>query len=254
MNQKINIIHIDDDATTLKSSQLVFSQINELNYLQGFVDAELAIEFIKNNKVDLVFCDIEMPIKSGMWVANQLVNKLPIVFITAHSGYAIDAFDACALHYLLKPFTILQLQQVVERYNLKYIHKNYLEEQIEQLNNQYLPKNKSNPPNRIYINNIGKIIIINLTDLLYLTGAGNYTKFFLENGEIFTSSKNLKIYDESLIVHSDFVRISKSCIVNRNFVKQIVKVDNGNWAVEISNKEKFEISKGRLDEILEKLQ
>lgn len=89
---------------------------------------------------------------------------------------------------------------------------------------------------------------------MYLVGAGNYTKFTMLNGEIHTSSKNLKVYDDAIAYHPDFIRIHRSYLVNKKYVKQILKTNNQQWFVEMNNGEKLELSKGRIDEILEQLQ
>ncbi|MFX9050276.1 LytTR family DNA-binding domain-containing protein, partial [Acinetobacter baumannii] len=66
--------------------------------------------------------------------------------------------------------------------------------------------------------------------------------------------KNLKVYDDAIVHHPSFIRIHRSYIINKTFVKQIVKANNQQWFIEMKNQEKLEISKGRLEEILEQLQ
>lgn len=65
---------------------------------------------------------------------------------------------------------------------------------------------------------------------------------------------NLKVYTDAITYHPDFVRIHRSFLVNKNFVKQIHKTINQQWFVQMTNNEKLELSKGRIDEILEQLQ
>ena len=252
--QKIRIIHIDDDATTIEYCKKMFQSNASFAYQGGFLNAQDAINFLGDEKVDLIFCDIEMPQYNGLWLANHLPYAVPIVFITAHSGFAVEAFEACALHYLIKPLSADQLNIVIERFQKQEMKNVHLKDQISQFYNNYLPQNSNQHPSRIYINNIGKIIIVNLQDALYLVGAGNYTKFTMLNGEVHTSSKNLKVYDDAIAYHPDFIRIHRSYLVNKKYVKQILKTNNQQWFVEMNNGEKLELSKGRIDEILEQLQ
>ena len=195
-----------------------------------------------------------MPTHNGLWVANNLPYTVPIVFITAHTGFAIGAFEACALHYLIKPFTAEHLNIVLERFQNQQSKQPFLNEQISQFYNQYLSQNQHNCPSRIYINNIGKIIIVNLQDLMYLNGVVNYTKFYMVNGDIHTSSKSLKVYADALVYNKDFIRIHRAHLVNKKNVKQILKTNQQQWFAEMNNGEKLELSKGRIDEILEQLQ
>ncbi len=252
--QRIKIIHIDDDAKTIAYCKKLFQSNHLLSYEGGFLNATEALAFLDNNKIDLIFCDIEMPTHNGLWVANNLPYTVPIVFITAHTGFAIGAFEACALHYLIKPFTAEHLNIVVERFQNQQPKQPFLNEQISQFYNQYLSQNQQNSPSRIYINNIGKIIIVNLQDLMYLNGVVNYTKFYMVNGDVHTSSKSLKVYADALVYNKDFIRIHRAHLVNKKNVKQILKTNQQQWFAEMNNGEKLELSKGRIDEILEQLQ
>jgi two-component system LytT family response regulator len=87
-----------------------------------------------------------------------------------------------------------------------------------------------------------------------MVGSGNYTKFIMLDSEVHTSSKNLKVYTDAIAHHPNFVRIHRSYLVNKNFVKQIHKTNNQQWFVQMTKNEKLELSKGRIDEILEQLQ
>ena len=252
--EKIRIIHIDDETKTLDYCRKLFLSNPLIAYEGGFSNANDAIEFLKNGKVDLIFCDIEMPEHNGLWLANHLPYSLPIVFITAHTGFAIEAFEACALHYLIKPLSTEQLNIVIDRFQTQDLKHIYLKDQVAQFYNHYLPQNTQKYPNRIYINTTGKIIIVNLQDTMYLVSAGNYTKFTMLNGDTHISSKNLKVYDDAIAYHPDFIRIHRSYLVNKKYVKQILKTSNQQWFVEMNNGEKLELSKGRIDEILEQLQ
>ena len=251
---KIRIIHIDDDAETLEHCKIILKKNNSIDYRAGFTNANDAITFLDEEKLDLIFCDIEMPDHNGLWLANNLPYTLPIVFITAHSGFAVEAFEACALHYLIKPLSPDQLNIVIERYQNQELKNSYLKEQMAQFYDRYLPQDAKNYPSRIYINNIGKIIVVNLEDVLYMVGAGNYTKFTMVNGETHTSSKNLKVYDDAIKLHPNFIRIHRSYLVNKRYVKQIIKTNRQLWFVEMQNAEKLELSKGRIEEILDQLQ
>lgn len=252
--QSIKIIHIDDHIETLAYCKKVIISNPHLKYCGGFTNANDAIDFLIDEKIDLIFCDIEMPEHNGIWLANHLPYTLPIIFLTAHAGFAVEAFEACALHYLIKPLSAQQLNTAIERFKNQELKHTHQGEQISQLYNQYLPQNTHAYPTRVYINNIGKIIIINLQDLLYMVGSGNYTKFIMLDGEVHTSSKNLKVYTDAIAHHPNFVRIHRSYLVNKNFVKQIHKTNNQQWFVQMTNNEKLELSKGRIDEILEQLQ
>lgn len=252
--QKIKVIHIDDDVEIIDFYKQSFFTHPMLQYEGGFTNANDAIAYLSTEKIDLVFCDIEMPQHNGLWLANNLPYAVPVVFITAHAGFAVDAFEACALHYLIKPLSMAMLNDVVERFLKQSMTPYFFKEQVSQFYNNYLPQSQQKHPSKVYINNVGKIIIVNLQETMCLVGAGVYTKFSMIDGVIHTSSKNLKIYADALVHHPDFIRIHRSYLVNKNYVTQIHKTKNQQWFVEMKNKEKFELSKGRIEEILEQLQ
>ena len=83
--EKIKVIHIDDEIKTIEYCKKIFSLNNVISYQNGFLNAKDAINFLDENKVDLIFCDIEMPVYNGLWLANNLPYSIPIVFITAHT-------------------------------------------------------------------------------------------------------------------------------------------------------------------------
>lgn len=246
----IKVIHIDDEKETLQYCKNIFSQIKNINHIGSFTNAVDAVNFVANNDVDLIFCDVEMPNNNGIWLAKNLPAHIPVVFVTAHTGFAVEAFEACALHYLIKPLTIEAVNAVLERYHNTHLQQSYSPSQAVEFYDQYLPQNSNHPPTRIFINNIGKIIVVNLSQLMYMAGSGTYTKFYMQDGSTHTSSKNLKVYSDAMVYHQNFIRVHKSYIVNKDYVKQIIKAESQQWLIEIFNNDKIEISKGKLDEIL----
>src|SRR5690606_31183857 len=104
----MRIMIVDDEHLNLKLMQLLMSEFDFVNIVGFYTDPRLVLEDIEGMFPDAVCIDIEMPHMNGIELARQikLLNEnVQIVFVTAHSTYALDAFDVDAVHYLLKPLT-----------------------------------------------------------------------------------------------------------------------------------------------------
>jgi two-component system LytT family response regulator len=108
------------------------------------------------------------------------------------------------------------------------------------------------PVKRLFINMIGKIEVIQINDLIYLQACSNYTELILKNGTVFKASKSLKTYFDQIESHPDFIKIHRSYVINKTYLKQIIRENNKTSVVMIDNKE-LEISPIKKDEILNKL-
>ena len=103
------IIVVDDELLALKRFEHIVQKDNRVKLVQTFQDGLSALDFIKENTIDIAFLDIEMPEINGLELANKIQEIDPyinIIFITAYDQYALDAFKAHAIGYLLKPLDI----------------------------------------------------------------------------------------------------------------------------------------------------
>lgn len=250
--KKIKVVHVDDQESQQQTVKSILGFFDNVELTGQFDNALDAKEFILKNEVDLVILDVEMPGKDGLWLAHQLKNtQIFIVFLTAHPDYTLQAFEACAIHYILKPLTKTLLESVFERYeklilNGKEKASDGQEEQINELVENYL--NKTSYPRRIFINNVHKTTVINLSEVIYIVSKGQYTIFKTIDGAKHTSSKLLKVYFEALVNHPDFVRIHRAHIVNKNFVKAILR-NKHIIAAEMVDGENLEVSPQKREEI-----
>lgn len=118
----IRVICLDDEVLNLKYLKNILSRNQEIEILGLFTEPLKAIEFIQSHRVDIAFLDIELPDMSGLECAvkiQDLQEDIEIVFVTAYSHYAIDAFNLHALHYLLKPIKYDQVVQILNYFYRK---------------------------------------------------------------------------------------------------------------------------------------
>jgi two-component system LytT family response regulator len=218
---KINIIHVDDEPGFIRHFKKMLSAFPNIQYEAALTSADAALEYLdENDAPDLIFMDIEMPGHDGMWLANKIADrKIKVVFLTSHTEYALQAFEVCAIDYLQKPPDEERLHRLIEKITSeKEIAPDTQELQIETVK-KFLTGNER--PNRIFINMVGNILVIKLDDVMYFSSNNNYTTVFTESGERHTASKTIKTYEDALRNHPDFFRVSRSFIINKNFINSI---------------------------------
>lgn len=259
LQSRISVIHVDDEGVERERVSTLLKKFDEVEQVGSFSDAISALSFLEANKVDIAFLDVEMKGKDGFWLAKQMsALHTKIIFITSHAGYALNAFEACALHFILKPVSKMEMQKALKRYSdlhsthgsSKTAHLVSDKEQIAELISNYLEKKSY--PKRIFISNVHKINVLSLDKVAYVVAEGTYSIFIMETGEKHTASKNLKLYAEILEQHPDFLRIHRSYIINKSHLKAIKRDGHSIFAV-MNNDSELELSAGRREEIYEQL-
>lgn len=246
-------IHVDDQSASLTLFRKMSAEIKSIDLAGSFLHAREAMEFVNHHEVDLVVIDVVMPTPyNGLWLANQLQHKnVAIVFLTAYAEHATAAFEACALDFVLKPITRELLDNTVNRLQQRLQKFSCLQkEQVNELYNQYL--DESGFPKRLFINMHGQIMVIKLKDVTYLKSSSNYTTIKMIDGHKYTSSKHLKIYDTAIHTNPDFLRVHRSAIVNKNFVKAILRKGH-KVSILMTDGEILEVSLKKKDLIMEEL-
>ena len=114
----MHVIYVDDERPALENFRFTAAKIEEIESLEMFQDGEEALEFVKNNTVDVAFLDMEMPGIHGLELAKKLKEydaEIRIVFVTAYGQYALEAFSVDATGYLLKPYTISDIRKELNK-------------------------------------------------------------------------------------------------------------------------------------------
>ena len=165
----VKTIIIDDEPLALQLMEGYVIKTPGLE-LTGKFDSPLdALDFLNNNKVDLIFLDIQMPDLNGIEFARSLETGQKIIFTTAYPNYAVEGFRLNAIDYLLKPFSYEEfLKGVNKAIKLMKLERNILYN-VES-NNEFL-----------FLKSEYKIKRINFNDILYIEGLKDYIKVFVQN-------------------------------------------------------------------------
>lgn len=256
----LTAIHIEDDPRSIALLKAAVDAVPEISLVQSFTSSTDALAWMAGNSADLVFLDIEMPERSGLEVAQDLAAyPSDIIFLTAHTGFAIQAFEACAMDYLVKPVYPEKLRGALERYLLRRqkmltgVGANGVSKTqaaVQELAARGL--GEASYPRRIFVSMVGEIRVLTLDDVLYFGASGPYTKIYLKSGEVVVSSESIKHYDDTLVRHPDFVRIHRSYLVSKQHVTSIQRKVS-QLGVTITNGDMLPIAQQRRAEIFEQI-
>ncbi|TYA74582.1 LytR/AlgR family response regulator transcription factor [Seonamhaeicola marinus] len=231
---KLNAIIVEDEQTSRDILK---------NYLKKYcpniiilgeaANVEEGLVLIRNNDLDLVFLDVEMPYGNAFDLLDKVGDiDFETVFVTAYNHYAIDALNAHASYYLMKPISIDELIKAVDYVTEIKAKENALQDQI-------LVPNTNGVNGKITIPQLDGFEVLNTGDILYCKADDNYTEIYLNNEKKKIVSKTLKYFEDALN-GSSFARVHKSYLVNVNEVVKYVKGKGG--SVVLSNGKEIMVS------------
>ena len=215
MNEKYNVIIVDDEYLARKLLQDYVSKVESLQLVATCSNAFEAMEALANNTVDIMLLDIQMPDLTGMELVKSLEKKPAVIFTTAYSEYAVDAFNLAVVDYLLKPFDFPRFFQAVRK------AIGNVQPKAEETTKQAADISKSN--DFITVKADYKLYKINYDDLLFIEGQHEYVTFHTTQRRI-TALFALKDLEE-MLPKDRFVRVHKSYIVSFKHIQDLDKSD-----------------------------
>jgi len=246
----IKAVIVDDEQLAIESLQWEIENFSQdIKVIESFTNPKEAVSGINYLKPDLVFLDIEMPEIDGFQLLQLLDYKnFDLIITTAYNQYAIQAFKANAIDYLLKPVDPDDLIQAIERVKNRQLN-NSSTQNIEAVLNK-LVKTGFERPKKIPLNLSNKIILVEADNILYCKSDGSYTTVFMTDGTEHLVSKSIKYFEE-LLPESYFVRVHKSYMVNLNEIKELIK--QGTGEIILSNERIIPISRSHRKQVFEAL-
>lgn len=241
MSVKVGII--DDELHCIESLVLYLQELfPDIAIVYKTNVVHEALERLPDLAVDLIFLDIEMPGMSGFELLDQLPDrKFDVIFTTAYSQYAVQAFKARAINYLLKPIDEEELCAAISAWregqqSFPQQEEDKLSALIEQLKKDGMMRNKISVPV------MDGFEFIEVNNLLYCSSRNNYTTFHLADDTKLLVSKTIKEVEKTL-EHFYFIRVHQSFLVNPNYMKKYVRSDGGYIIME--NDERIPVSNAR---------
>lgn len=199
-----------------------------------------ALILIRNNELDLVFLDVEMPYGNAFDLLDKVGDRqFETVFVTAYNHYAIDALNAHASYYLLKPISIDTLIEAVD-----YVTE--IKEKENSLQNTVLQPTLTQVSGKITIPLQNGFEVLEIETILYCQADDNYTNIFVNDKKKLVS-KTLKYFEE-ILSENGFARVHKSYLVNVNAIVEYKKGKGG--SVVLTNGKEIMVSPSRKKELL----
>ena len=249
---RIRTLIVDDELLARENLKILLSEYCDDVEVVGEADSvDTALEAIKTLTPDLIFLDIRMPSGiEGFDLLDQIESKkFLVVFVTAFKDYAVKALNASAIHYILKPVDIEDLQNAVKKV------ADYIEMQrslpVSSFNYNALLENltmslKKERNDRIAIHHSKGVKLVQTLDIMRLEANGNCTNIYFKNSSSYLDTRTLKVYEE--LLPPNFRRTHKSHIVNMNKVKEYVHADG--HRVILEDNSSVPVSRGKLSELL----
>ena len=240
---KLNSIIVEDEET---SREILKNYLKKycpnVSVLGEAANVNEALELIKKqDQLDLVFLDVEMPYGNAFDLLDKVGNRtFETVFVTAYNHYAIDALNAHASYYLMKPISIDELIKAVD-----YVVE--IKTKEDALQSQVLVPKTNSVNGKITIPQQDGFEVLNTKDILYCKADDNYTEIYLNNNKTKLVSKTLKYFEEAL-AESNFARVHKSFLVN---VSEVIKYKKGKGgSVVLSNGKEVMVSASKKSALL----
>lgn len=214
-------IIVDDEPIACKGMKRLIDTRHELELTAVFNRASEALEWLKDNSVDLVFLDIEMPGINGIELARRISGRCMVILTTAYSEYALDGFDVEALDYLVKPIDPKRFSKAIDR---AVSYKTLVDEDVADKDDRDVEF--------IIVRADRKYVRIKLDDILYIEALKDYVIIHQPDRKTITRMTVKSI--ESILPRSRFMRVNKSYIVNRGRIDAFDNNDISVGGMEIS--------------------
>ncbi|HZS48453.1 MAG TPA: response regulator [Blastocatellia bacterium] len=241
----LKTIIIDDEQLARRRMRKMLSTFQDVEILDEAENGSDAIAKIEHHNPDLLFLDVLMPDINGFEVLKMMeVTQQPyVIFVTAFDQYAVDAFEANAIDYLLKPVSRERLETAVEKARQKLqtpqreiqIPEGLLD--LAQNSKSYVQRLPVRSQNRILVLNIDQVVALRIDrGLVYVNSA---------EGEYWTKYTTFSKL-ENLLDPKNFLRVHRQTMVNLNHIREINVFDNNTARVTLSNGQQVDVSRNYL--------
>ncbi len=224
-------IVVDDDELSRSVIEDLINETESLELIKSCEDAVEAFKVIKEEHIDLVFLDIEMPKMDGLEMLRTLSPLPQVILVTAHEKYAVESYEYDVTDFLHKPISLARFMKAVDKaYN-----------RFENNRASITSQDKT-----IFIKADSRLVQINTEDILYIEALGNYMRIFTSGDQKYTILSTMKDIISKLS-SEDFVRVHRSFIVRLDKIKTI----EDNYIV--INSKQINIGKAYKDDLTQKL-
>ena len=221
----MKVIIVDDEILVAQNLEMLLKRYCPDVVIEGVVhSAKDGEELIRDKRPDVIFLDVEMPNGNGFDLLKRFDQvNFGVIFVTAFDHYAIKAIKYSAIDYLLKPIDINELTAAVQKAELQIKNKSVNQGLNLLLNNLAQPVSRLQ---KLTLPTMDGMMFVNIDEILYCKSDGNYTLFYLANGQTPMATRQIGTY-EDMLPEPLFCRIHRQYIVNVNKVSKYIKGRGG---------------------------
>jgi two-component system, LytTR family, response regulator len=227
MAAPIRALVVDDESLARRNVSVLLERDPEIGSIAECSSGLEAVEVIGKTKPDLLFLDIQMPECDGFDVLEMLGNDLPsaVIFVTAYDEYALRAFEAGALDYLLKPFDDARFARALNRAKEKLAY--------------YLPRPRVAA--RLVVRNQGQVVFVDVADIDWIEAAGYYACLHV-GAETHILRRSLAELERDL-GEDKFIRVHRSIVVNLTRISGLELQTNGEYEIVLKSRARLRMSR-----------
>ena len=197
-----------------------------------------AYRLIEELKPEVVFLDIQMPGMNVFDLLREISYEPTIIFCTAFDQFAIKAFETCSVDYLLKPVEKERLGITIRKIQKHAMQKHSLKQSVDLIEKQIPKPQITSIPHRVG----DTIVLVKVEDITYFEAGDKYVNFFNKTGKSFLTDYSLKYFES--ILPADFIRVSKSVIINKSFIKELRRLFKGKFMIILNDVNETRVETG----------
>ena len=237
---KIRAVIIDDEPFARERVRRLLADDAEIEIVCEAGDGIEAVKVIKEKSPDLIFLDVQMPGKDGFEVLASLgAEETPVViFLTAYDRYAVKAFEAAALDYLLKPFDEERLEKAVARAKTALQKPSAESDQIE---TGEMLASEGEYLDRVLVKKGGRVFFFKTDEIEWVEAYGNYVRLHFENATYLLRETLSGL--ETRLDPQKFVRVHRSGLVNVELIREIETLSGGRARIILKSGAELETSR-----------
>jgi len=229
----------DEDLARQQMARLLAAQPN-FQVIGEARNGVEALELIPELKPEVVFLDIEMPGLNGFDMLAQLRESPLIVFATAYDEFAIRAFDANAIDYLLKPIQSARLAQALEKVQTNLLRSS---DQYQASLSATLATLRPGPPAKLAGRRGKRIVLLSPKEIIYAAIEDKLVFLYTETERYLTDRTIVEL--DQLLTPAGFFRISRGAVVNLEHARELLPWFSGTWRLKLSNQVELDVSRDR---------
>jgi two-component system LytT family response regulator len=251
---KLKTIIVEDEPIARDVLRIMLQDFPQVEVLRECGNGLDAVDTIRTLKPDLVFLDVRIPDLDGLGVIHEIgVSKMPaVIFVTAYDKYAVKAFEAQALDYLLKPFDKARFRTVMKRALSFFESAEQRENLTERIRALITSEGTPGPasrdfPKRVTIKDNGRIYFVRSDEIDWFEAAGDYVTLHIGKSRHLLHETLSAI--EGRLDPAKFLRIHRSVIVNVSRISELVPYNNGEYFVYLSDGTKLKLSRSYREQL-----